>query len=50
MNYGIRKTLNPGIELSDDSQIIEKERSFFTYGAGNYVRLKDKHMAEGYDK
>lgn len=30
--------------------ITDKERSFFTYGAGNYVRLKDKHLAEGYDK
>ena len=30
--------------------ITEKERSFFTYGAGNYVRLKDKHLTEGYDK
>ena len=30
--------------------ITEKERSFFTYGAGNYVRLKDMHLAEGYDK
>jgi len=30
--------------------ITEKERRFFTYGAGNYVRLKDKHRQEGYDK
>jgi carbonic anhydrase/acetyltransferase-like protein (isoleucine patch superfamily) len=26
--------------------ITDKEREFFTYGAGNYVRLKDKHIAE----
>jgi len=26
------------------------ERSFFTHGVGNYVRLKDKHLAEGYEK
>jgi carbonic anhydrase/acetyltransferase-like protein (isoleucine patch superfamily) len=26
--------------------ITHKEREFFTYGAGNYVRLKDKHIAE----
>ncbi|WP_221793414.1 gamma carbonic anhydrase family protein [Oceanobacter mangrovi] len=31
-------------------EITDKERSFFTYGAGNYVRLKDKHIAEGYDR
>ncbi len=26
--------------------ITASEREFFTYGAGNYVRLKDKHIAE----
>lgn len=26
--------------------LTEKERSFFTYTAANYVRLKDKHLAE----
>lgn len=31
-------------------EITDKERSFFTYGAGNYVKLKDKHIAEGYDQ
>ena len=30
--------------------ISEKERKFFTYSAGNYVRLKDKHLDEGFDK
>ncbi len=28
--------------------LTEKEISYFTYTAGNYVKLKDKHMAEGY--
>jgi len=28
--------------------LSEKELSFFTYTAGNYVRLKDKHLAEDY--
>ena len=28
--------------------ISDKERSFFTYTAANYVRLKDKHLAEEY--
>ncbi len=28
--------------------LTEKERSFFTYTAANYVRLKDQHLAEGY--
>ncbi len=29
--------------------LTEKERAFFTYTAANYVRLKDQHLAEGYD-
>ena len=29
--------------------ITEKERKYFTYTAENYVKLKDKHMAEGFD-
>lgn len=29
--------------------LTEKEMSFFTYTAGNYVKLKDKHLAEGYE-
>lgn len=28
--------------------INDKEREFFTYSAANYVRLKDKHLVEGY--
>ncbi|MGE8412652.1 MAG: gamma carbonic anhydrase family protein [Pseudomonas sp.] len=30
--------------------LTDKERAFFTYSAGNYVRLKDQHLAEGYDQ
>ncbi len=26
--------------------LTDKERSFFTYTAANYVRLKDEHLAE----
>ncbi len=26
--------------------LTDKERAFFTYSAGNYVRLKDKHLQE----
>lgn len=29
--------------------ISDKERNFFSYSAGNYVRLKDKHLAEGWE-
>ena len=28
--------------------LTDKERSFFAYTAGNYVKLKDQHIAEGY--
>ncbi|WP_086480030.1 gamma carbonic anhydrase family protein [Oceanospirillum sanctuarii] len=28
--------------------LTEKEMKFFTYTAGNYVKLKDEHIAEGY--
>lgn len=29
--------------------LTDKERSFFAYSAANYVKLKDLHLAEGYD-
>lgn len=28
--------------------LTDKERAFFAYTAGNYVKLKDRHLAEGY--
>lgn len=30
--------------------LSDKERSFFAYTAGNYVKLKDQHIAEGYSE
>ncbi|MDV5863392.1 gamma carbonic anhydrase family protein [Pseudomonas mendocina] len=30
--------------------LTDKERNFFSYTAGNYVKLKDLHLAEGYDQ
>lgn len=29
--------------------LSDKERSFFAYTAGNYVKLKDQHLAAGFD-
>ena len=29
--------------------LTDKENAFFTYSAANYVKLKDLHLAEGYD-
>ncbi|NMZ96014.1 gamma carbonic anhydrase family protein [Pseudomonas lundensis] len=28
--------------------LTDKEKAFFTYSAGNYIKLKDQHLAEGY--
>ncbi len=30
--------------------LTDKEKAFFTYSAANYVKLKDLHSAEGYDR
>ena len=30
--------------------LSDKEKAFFTYSAGNYVKLKDQHLAERYDQ
>lgn len=30
--------------------LCEQERAFFPYSARNYVKLKDQHLAEGYDQ
>jgi carbonic anhydrase/acetyltransferase-like protein (isoleucine patch superfamily) len=30
--------------------LSEQEHAFFAYSAGNYVKLKDQHLAEGYDQ
>ena len=30
--------------------LTDKEQAFFTYSAANYVKLKDLHLAEGYDQ
>ena len=30
--------------------LSDQERAFFPYSAGNYVKLKDQHLAEGYDQ
>src|SRR5690606_33876278 len=30
--------------------LTDEERAYFTYTANNYVKLKDQHLAEGYDR
>jgi len=35
-----------GSPVKQARPLTEKERSFFSYTAGNYVKLKDQHLAE----
>jgi carbonic anhydrase/acetyltransferase-like protein (isoleucine patch superfamily) len=39
-----------GSPVKQARPLTEKERSFFTYTADNYVKLKDQHLAEGFDR
>ena len=39
-----------GSPVKQARPLTDKERNFFSYTAGNYVNLKDQHLAEGYDQ
>ena len=39
-----------GSPVKQARALTDKERNFFSYTAGNYVKLKDLHLAEGYDQ
>ena len=39
-----------GRPVKEVRELTEKEMSFFTYTAGNYVKLKDAHIAEKYEE
>ncbi|UCJ17775.1 gamma carbonic anhydrase family protein [Pseudomonas sp. MM211] len=39
-----------GSPVKQARPLTDKERNFFSYTAGNYVKLKDQHIAEGYDR
>jgi carbonic anhydrase/acetyltransferase-like protein (isoleucine patch superfamily) len=39
-----------GSPVKQARPLTDKERAFFTYTAGNYVKLKDQHLAEGFDR
>ncbi len=39
-----------GSPVKQARPLSDKERSFFAYTAGNYVRLKDQHLAAGFDR
>lgn len=38
-----------GRPVQQQRKLTDKERAFFTYTAGNYVKLKDLHLQENYD-
>ena len=38
-----------GSPVKQARPLSDKERSFFAYTAGNYVKLKDQHLAAGFD-
>lgn len=37
-----------GSPVKQARPLTDKERSYFSYSAANYVRLKDQHLLEGY--
>ncbi|MGE8358464.1 gamma carbonic anhydrase family protein [Pseudomonas sp.] len=39
-----------GSPVKQARALTDRERNFFAYTAGNYVKLKDQHLAEGYDR
>lgn len=39
-----------GSPVKQARALTDKERAFFSYSAANYVKLKDLHLAEGYDQ
>ncbi len=39
-----------GSPVKQARPLSDKEKAFFTYSAANYVKLKDLHIAEGYDQ
>ncbi|WP_277373272.1 gamma carbonic anhydrase family protein [Pseudomonas sp. AA-38] len=39
-----------GSPVKQARPLTDKERNFFSYTAGNYVKLKDQHLVEGYDQ
>lgn len=39
-----------GSPVKQARPLSDKERAFFAYSAANYVKLKDLHLAEGYDQ
>ena len=39
-----------GSPVKQARALTDKERAFFPYSAANYVKLKDLHLAEGFDQ
>jgi len=47
---GAGSLVPPGNPVKQIRPLTDKEQAFFTYSAANYVKLKDLHLAEGYDQ
>ena len=39
-----------GSPVKQARPLSDAEKAYFSYTAGNYVKLKDQHLAEGYDR
>lgn len=39
-----------GSPVKQARALTDKERAFFSYSANNYVKLKDQHLADGFDQ
>jgi carbonic anhydrase/acetyltransferase-like protein (isoleucine patch superfamily) len=39
-----------GSPVKQARPLTDAEKAYFSYTAGNYVKLKDQHLAEGYDR
>ncbi len=45
-----RGHLYVGSPVKQVRPLTDQEKAYFSYTAGNYVKLKDQHIAEGYDR
>ncbi|MNJ77025.1 Carnitine operon protein CaiE [compost metagenome] len=45
-----RGHLYVGSPVKQVRPLSDQEKAYFSYTASNYVKLKDQHMAEGYDR
>ena len=44
------RAVEVGSPVRQARPLSDREKAFFTYSAANYVKLKDLHLAEGFDR